>query len=102
MIIRTSQNLMMYINVLSIPIEECLGPDDMDLVKCKVVLTGTETLEFPVTRLDGNQRFLIAEEIRDRILDHLWAEGTLTIYLGRYKGEITPYNFRSSYRSLLF
>lgn len=85
----------MYINVLSVPFRDTLS------VECKVVLTDA-SIEFDAICLEGGQRFLVPEEARDQILDHLFAGGIVNIYIGRYKGEIIPSNFKKLYKSILF
>lgn len=84
----------MYINVLSVAINECE-------VRCRVDLAD-QTLEFDVIRLEGGQRFLVPEDIQNQILDHLWAGGMVDISLGRYKGQIAACNFQKAYKTMLF
>ena len=87
----------MYINVLSIPIND--SSSTPGCIPCIVDLADSR-VEFDAMRLEGGQRFRVPSAAMDMILDHLFAGGMLDLQIGRYKGQITACNFKQAYKKL--
>lgn len=96
-IVQGSYGQRMYLNVFSIHLS--VNPETPSKIFVTLIFNN-ETCVVEADLFDGGQHVLLPEEAKEKIIEHLLDNQTVSIKMGRYSTEITPSGFVKKYKSL--
>lgn len=96
-ILATKTGTWMFLNVYSIPLSGSCGSSGK--IEVELTIDG-EPLQCEGYLYEGGQRIVLDDNTRDRIIEALLNQQSVTIAIGRYHAELDPTDFVKAYLKL--